>query len=100
MPSDFTMLNLIVCVLGFWICLCRSKDMKASRTKAVIRYQYTGWAMMFVASGISFLWGERATSVQLAISCWVVAHLMIGWGAWRHGPPRYTEKRVSAWGGE
>lgn len=84
--------NLIVCLLGAWLCVCRM-SMMDSRTKRPIRAQYTTWFCLFAASAISWTYDEPATLTQLLMGCAVVGHLLLGIGAWRYGAPTYTVLR-------
>jgi len=85
--------NWAICTFGGWICLCRMAKMSASTTKIEIRLQYMIWFALFGASGWSFLFGERATPMQLLMSASVLAHLAIGVAVWRpQEGPLYTRR--------
>ena len=84
--------NLLTCLFGAWLCICRM-SMMDSRTKRSIRAQYTMWFCLFATSGISWTYDEPATLVQLLMGAAVVAHLLLGIGAWRYGAPTYTVLR-------
>ena len=86
-------LNWIVSSVGGYICMCRMSRMSESETKLQIRIQYMIWFSLFTVSGLSFLFGELATPVQLLMSFAVVAHLLIGIPVWRWETPAYTKKQ-------
>lgn len=91
MKSEFLVLaNLLLCLFGGWVCLCRMTKMRGSTTKMIIRLQYAIWTAVFCASGISFLFGEPATWVQLLLGAGIVGHLALGVTVWRFGAPAYT----------
>lgn len=103
MIDTLSIINLCVCGLGVFICICRMGLMRGSVTKACFRYQYITWAMLLLCSGSSYLYHQPATPIQLALGTGILAHFALGYLAWREGPPTYTvckkivpEKRVSA----
>jgi hypothetical protein len=96
-PSDLTAegllliaTNLIVCLVGIAMCICRQGYMRKSTTKKIIRAQYSMWTGLFTASAISWTFGEPATVIQLCMSSAVLVHLVLGFEAWRWGAPSYT----------
>ena len=82
--------NLLICVVGLSICVCRMAQMTAHETKLVIRIQYAIWTGFFTASAISFTYDAPTTITQTFLSFAVVCHLMLGYSAWRVGAPEYT----------
>ncbi len=90
MDSALIIANLFACLAGGFVCVCRMGAMPGADAKPSIRFQYFLWFTMFVASGISWLYGQPATIMQFVWSCAVLAYLVIGYGAWRHGAPSYT----------
>lgn len=87
--QSLILLNLLVCSAGGLMCICRMAHMD-SNTKQAIRAQYTIWFSMFAASGWSFTYEEPSSFIQLLMGAALVAHMLIGMGAWRHGAPNYT----------
>lgn len=86
----FTILNLLVCLFGGYVCICRMAKMSARATKLTIRWQYMLWFGLFSASGISWTYDEPANFIQLLMSVSIVTHLLLGVAAWRNGAPAYT----------
>lgn len=84
--------NLLVCMAGGFMCICRMSMMSLSTTKAEIRWQYVFWFSTFAASGISWTYDEPASFAQLLMSLAIVVHLILGLGAWRNGAPAYTRR--------
>ena len=84
--------NLLLCSVGGWVCICRMGMM--TLPKMAVRSQYVILFMLFAASGISWIYGESPTIVQVAMGAAILAHLLLGWGAWRHGAPRYTMREI------
>lgn len=84
-------LNLAMCFFGAWVCICRMGMMTGRNTKKTIRAQYAMLFVAFVTSGGSYwLFGEPANEAQILMGILVLGHLLLGWGAWRHGAPLYT----------
>lgn len=94
-PALIVLANLIAATLGAFVCMCRAKAL-SPESKPVIRAQYVGWFLYFGVSGFSFAWGYPATLIQLILTAWVLAHLAMGFAAWRHGPPPHTYKPLPA----
>lgn len=92
--SELMMLgvNFLVCAVGAQVCICRMKDMSRSSTKLTIRLQYMLWFSYFCASAISWTYDEPASLTQTIMSACVLAQLMLGFSAWRFGPPSYTRR--------
>ena len=90
MESNLWAMNLLVCLFGGYICICRMGKMSAKETKPVIRAQYTLWMALFVASGLSWLYGYPATPPQTLLSAGIVLWLALGVSAWRFGTPPHT----------
>lgn len=83
-------LNAVACLAGMWVCLCRMGQMSGSLTKLSIRIQYAITFSIFAASAISWTYHDPASLTQFAMTTALLAHLLIGTGAWRYGPPIYT----------
>lgn len=86
------LLNLVLCLFGAWVCICRIGAMTGSTTKRTIRIQYVMWLSLLLMSGLSFLFGHHVTKVEIVFAVCVVSHLLIGFPVWRHGPPAYASK--------
>ena len=86
--------NFTVCGVGAGMCVCRMAHMSARFTKGAIRIQYAVLFAMFAASAISWTYDEPATVTQLLMSCGMLAHLLLGFEAWRGGAPWYTIRDV------
>lgn len=87
------LVNLALCLGGGFVCVCRMGMMTGQGTKWVIRLEYQVLCMLFVLSGGSYwLWQEVPTWAQLAFGVGVLVKLVLGWPAWRYGPPAYTFK--------
>lgn len=87
-----TILNLFVCSLGGYVCVCRMAKMSESETKLMIRTQYVIWFCAFTVSGWSFAFFDEVNVVQLLLGVSIVAQLLLGAGAWRHNAPHYTRR--------
>lgn len=84
--------NLATCLFGGWVCICRMGMMSGPTTKPAVRLQYIMLFLLFVVSGISWLFGDPATWTQWTMGAIVIAHLVTGWGAWKYGAPYYTRR--------
>lgn len=82
--------NLAVCGMGAAMCICRMSHMSARFTKGAIRAQYAVTFAFFSMSAISWTYGEPATITQFLMSAGALAHLLLGFEAWRRGAPAYT----------
>ena len=89
MESKLVIFNLLVCMLGGYLCICRMKS-TSNKTKPVIIARYVMWFSLLCGSGISWLYGHPASLFQIFLGIGVVADLMLGFKAWRHGAPPYT----------
>ena len=93
MGSELLILaNWWACTVGGWICLCRMAKMSHSETKLEIRLQYMIWFSLFAGSGWSFLFGERASPIQLLMSLAILVYLFLGISVWNHRAPPYTRR--------
>ena len=82
---SLTGINLFVCLVGVWICICRLNEMNKKDTVLVARQFYVVFTMLFISSGISFLWEIEASFLQLAQSGSILAYLI--WDRRRGQPP-------------
>lgn len=94
MFTPLTIANLVVCLAGGYLCICRLRIMRASMTKKSVRVQYSIWFALFVSSALSFTYGEPPTWTQLVLTAFTLLVLLIGSAAWSAGPPRYTMRGV------
>lgn len=89
-------LNLLLCLCGGFVAICRMGLMTKSGTKGTVRVIYMLYMMMFATSGISYWWDEPAGIAQILMGACVLCILLMGFGAWRNGAPAHTNKPVSA----
>jgi len=89
MESKLVIFNLLLCMLGGYLCICRMKS-TSHQTKPVIIARYVMWFALLVASGLSWLYGVPANVFQILLGLGVVADLMLGFKAWQRGAPKYT----------
>jgi hypothetical protein len=90
--------NLLVCTAGMIICACRMSHMSKSRTKIQIRLSYSMWFTTFMASGISWTYGDPANLAQLSMSVAILLNLIFGISVWRYGQPHYAMKAANDYG--
>ena len=83
--------NLITCMAGVVLCVCRMGKMTKA-VKPAIRYQYNLMLPVLIASAFSWIYGQPATLVQLAMSAAMTVPLLIGVVAWKYGAPSYAIK--------
>ncbi len=88
-------LNGVACGIGIFICVCRMGLMKGEETKASVRWQYVVLFTSFVASAISWLWIEPPRPMQIVMGGAMVAYLLMGVDAWKHGEAPHYTRRVS-----
>lgn len=85
------LLNLVLCAVIAWSCVCRITLMDARTTLAHFR---AGYALLLVAatsSGLSpLLWGELPGPGQIGMALAILYVLGAGYGSWRHGVPDYA----------
>lgn len=86
------LLNLVVCLAGCLLCVCRLTKMKFGETKDSIRHQYAIWFAVLFISAISFVFGIPPDPWRLVTDTVILVFLAIGIPAWRHGPPAYARK--------
>lgn len=79
-------INLVVCLGGAYLCICRMMRMSKDDTQLAVRQFYTVFFMLFIASGISFLWEIEVTFLQLAQSGSILVYLM--WDKRRGDKPK------------
>lgn len=82
-------LNGVICCVGGYMAICRQSKMGLS-TKKTIRAQYAIWMVMFFLSATSWTFGQPASWIQIAMGASILAHLSLGFGAWRNGAPKYS----------
>lgn len=84
-------LNLLLCMGGAFVCICRMGMMSGRHTKKVVRGQYVSLFMGFLVSGGSYwLFEAPANFAQIMFGAAVVSFLLLGWGVWKDGAPLYT----------
>ena len=85
-------LNLFLCGLIGWACVCRMAKMWAETTRLLTRWAY---AAMFTAAGLSgwqrALIGEWPTWPQVASSAALLLFMWSGTRAWKDGPPDFAK---------
>ena len=92
-----SMLTILICAFGGYICICRALKMN-SRTKLPIQFQCMVWFSMFAAAGISsiidMVLGAETPVILPFMASGIVAHLLLGVPAWRHGAPDYAQNET------
>jgi apolipoprotein N-acyltransferase len=91
-----TAINFFICSLGGFCCICRLRIMGTS-TKKPIRFQYAIWFAVFFYSAFSWTYGDHPTGIQIVLGAAVLAHILLGFSAWRDGLPKYAKKEEAQW---
>lgn len=91
-------LNLAVCLGGAYLCICRMTHMSKADTPLPVRQFYTLFFMLFIASGISFLWEIDATILQLAQSGAILVYLI--WDKRRGEKPKTPSAHFGFYGAQ
>ena len=86
------LVNWFVCWAGVYMCACRLGHKNPRLIKPEISITYIVWMPTLVASALSWTYGEPPSIAQLSMGLAVVAHLTIGYEAWRDGPPPYARR--------
>ncbi len=81
-----SLMNLIVCGFGVWVCICRAAKMN-NESGLSIRWQYVLWSTLLLSSGASApLFGLECGLMQAVLSAGIVINLCAGFFHWRvHG---------------
>jgi hypothetical protein len=87
------LVNVVLCLAGLIMCLCRARVMSARTTKPVIRYGYTLEVVVLLASMFGPTYAGGVIWPQLILGVGIVARLWIGMGAWRSGQPAHATRQ-------
>lgn len=80
--------NVILCLAGLWVVLCRANLMSREETRLSVRAMYTFAAVVFLASAMSPWWGALAFLVLACSSTSILILMLLE--DWLDGPPSYT----------
>jgi hypothetical protein len=52
---------------------------------------------VFFYSAFSWTYGDHPTGIQIVLGAAVLAHILLGFSAWRDGLPKYAKKEEAQW---
>jgi hypothetical protein len=84
------LLNMVLCVGGLIMCICRGRFINPRTTKREIRLLYRAEAFAFFAVLLSPLYAGPVSAAQLILLAANVFRLWYGRGAWLFGQPAYA----------
>jgi hypothetical protein len=85
--------NLGLCALIVWSCLCRITLMDARTTRVRFRLGYSLLMVAATSSGASpVLWGELPGPGQISMALAILYVIGAGYGSWRQGIPDYATR--------
>lgn len=78
-----TLVNVLLCLAGMWMCVCRARHMSFATTRNVVRYGYGAMFTTLLGSLLVFPAGWWQTYLSFCI----VVYLLKGMPAWRGSQP-------------
>ena len=94
MNETMTIVNFLLCLFGGFLCVCRMDMMTEEDAKTTIRWQYTIYLGIFVASAIG--WADTGVPPQwpqVVMTGGLAFNLLLGFDAWKNGLPYYAMKK-------
>lgn len=87
-----SLLNLVLNLVVFYVCMCRVTVMTAATTRVFTRLAYTGLAVAAIVSGCWYwLVGDYSNWNDVLSSAALLAFMLSGARAWKDGLPAFAK---------